>query len=50
MGPVRGALVGYVVAFAGAVGASLLAAFIVLSLYPAETARLRASARPGTTV
>ena len=47
MGPVRGALVGYVVAFAGAVGASLLAAFIVLSLYPAETARHVVETVPG---
>ncbi len=38
MGPVWGALVGYVVAFAGAVGASLLAVYILLSLHPAETA------------
>ena len=37
MGPVWGALVGYVVAFASTVGASLLAVFILLSLHPAET-------------
>lgn len=32
MGPVRGALVGYVLAWAGTLAASLLAAFILLSL------------------
>ena len=47
MSPVGEALVGYVVVFASAVGASLLAAFIVLSLYPAETARHVVETVPG---